>query len=343
MTDINISLLIPGYLSPSRREGHTFGPDATGCPTAMQWSTNEAQVPWQASLFQLLVQKEYPGLCLPAARLLQPDIRSDEFIVRADPVHLQADRDTAKLIPLHMLNLEVSESEALIDALNQFLAVDGFKISMGADQGWYMVGMEASCLESFPPSFLANRNASAFLPSGENSESWRRLMTEIQMLLHTHPVNEHRMQHGKLPINSLWFWGGAKLPVIEADMNSGRTVYADDEFSQSLCAHFNIQCRRLFEFDPATSEEAVVVDTRIASAHFDRNEIALNEATNRVDLEWLAVLSDRVKRGEILQISVSNEDGDAGFVNRQIQQAYDRAGSFWRRGIRKIQGWVSRE
>ncbi len=78
-------------------------------------------------------------------------------------------------------------------------------VSFGG-RGTYLSGMDASQLESFPPSFLANRNASAYLPDGEDSGQLRRLMTELQMLLHAHPVNEERERLGKLPVNSLWFW-----------------------------------------------------------------------------------------------------------------------------------------
>ena len=342
MTDIEISLLIPGYLSPARREGHTFGKGGTSSPEAMQWTKPGVQIPWQASLFARLTQSETSGSRLPVAELLQPDLPSSSSVVRADPVHLQADRDTAKLLPAQMLALDKSESEALIAALNEFLAADGLNIFPGLDQGWYMTGMDASTLESYPPSFLADRNASAFLPSGNNSESWRRLMTEIQMLLHTHPVNEHRAQQGKLPVNSLWFWGGTNLTAFPSQA-VGVSVYADDDFSKSLCSYLGVPCHDLANFDPVSSGEAVIVDTRIASAHFARSESALTEATQRVDEEWLAVLSDRVRRRQISSVAIANEDGDSGALTLATQQAYDRTQSVWGRRWTQVRGWFSRD
>lgn len=341
MTDIDISLLIPGYLSPDRREGHAFSKGGTSSPNVMQWTKSGAQIPWQASLFSRLTCLETTGSSLPVAKLLQPDL-SDNSVVRADPVHFQADRDTAKLLPAQMLALTESESEALISSLNEFLASDGFSIFPGADRGWYMTGMDASALESYPPSFLADRNASAFLPSGNNSESWRRLMTEIQMLLHTHPVNEQRMQQGALPVNSLWFWGGANLTTFPSPA-AGLTVYADDDFSTSLCSHLGIQCFELAKFDPVSAGESIIVDTGIASAHFARNESALTMATRRVDVEWLAVLSDRVRRKQISSVTLVNEDGDQGVLTEAMQRAYDQTHSFWGRRWAQMCGWFSRD
>lgn len=343
MTDINISLLIPGYLSPDRREGHTFSKCGTSSPVAMQWTHAGPQIPWQASLFTRLTQMEVSGSRLPLAELLQPEISANGgSIVRADPVHLQADRDTAKLLPAQTLELEEHETAALLSSLNEFLASDGFKVFPGPDQGWYMTGLDASNLESYPPSFVADRNASAYLPSGDNSESWRRLMTELQMLLHSHAVNEHRAQHGKLPVNSLWFWGGARLTTFPSQA-VGLNVYADDDFSKSLCSYLSVPCHDLAKFDPVSSGEAVIVDTRIASAHFTRNESALTEATQRVDVEWLAVLSERVRRRQISCVTVANEDGDCGALTLAAQRAYDRSKSVWGGRWAQMRRWFSRE
>ena len=44
----------------------------------------------------------------------------------------------------------------------------------------------------------------AFLPNGSDLKRWQKLLTELQMLLHAHPVNAARVQRGTRPINSLW-------------------------------------------------------------------------------------------------------------------------------------------
>src|SRR5690606_38216705 len=39
---------------------------------------------------------------------------------------------------------------------------------------------------------------------------WRRLLNEIQMAWHEHPVNEARVARGVPPVNALWLYGGAR-------------------------------------------------------------------------------------------------------------------------------------
>jgi hypothetical protein len=52
----------------------------------------------------------------------------------------------------------------------------------------------------------------AHLPEGDEGRRWRVLGNEAQIILHNHPRNAARIAAGKLPVNSLWFWGGGALP-----------------------------------------------------------------------------------------------------------------------------------
>jgi hypothetical protein len=52
----------------------------------------------------------------------------------------------------------------------------------------------------------------ALLPEGPGAGLWRRWLSEIQMLLHDHPVNVEREQSGLASVNSVWFSGGGTLP-----------------------------------------------------------------------------------------------------------------------------------
>jgi hypothetical protein len=52
----------------------------------------------------------------------------------------------------------------------------------------------------------------AFLPEGNEARRWRSLANEAQVILHNHPRNQARLSAGLPPVNSLWFWGGGRLP-----------------------------------------------------------------------------------------------------------------------------------
>jgi hypothetical protein len=51
------------------------------------------------------------------------------------------------------------------------------------------------------------------MPAGDAGRPLRRLQQEMQMLLYTHPVNEARVQDGRLPVNSFWASGAGALPA----------------------------------------------------------------------------------------------------------------------------------
>jgi hypothetical protein len=50
------------------------------------------------------------------------------------------------------------------------------------------------------------------MPSTASASSLIRLVSEMQMLLYTHPVNDAREARGALPANALWFSGAGVLP-----------------------------------------------------------------------------------------------------------------------------------
>ena len=294
----------------------------------MHWQTGLLQQPWQANLERFLGLSSASGLHLPAARLLCAVPSHANNILCADPIHLQADRDTAKLIPAPMLSLSNDEEMALMKDINVFLEADEMLLThrdsneKGARNGWYLSGRDGSQLESCPPSFVANRNASAYLPEGEDSGQWRRLMTELQMLLHAHPVNEQRVQSGKLPINSLWFWGGgAVYSSLEKATNAvpfTGTIYADDDFTCAVCVDLQLPCKSLAQFDPLEAEGSIVIDTRIASAIFEQNEVEMNKVIAQINEQWLEPVYKRVHKGEISQLLILNEDGDKGALTREL-------------------------
>jgi len=317
ITDTQFTFLIPGYLSPLRLNGlpEEAAADSTS-PKLIQWRVSEEQLPWQAMLARALGDSKCNGLHLPAAELLSINTFNEESALRADPVHLRADRDTAKLYPRQMLGLTQDEEVELLASLNEFLSADGMQILPGADQGWYLYGEEASELASLPPSFLANRNASVYLPSGDGTEHWQRLMAELQMLIHHHPVNQQRAADGKLLINSLWLWGGGNLQQcvnqIGEDEKHHLVVYGNDDYTQALCQRLNISCETLDSFTPTAEGHSIVVDTRVAQAVFSSDELLAQRLVREIDRNWLTPICVGHRNGQQPHLVLMNEDGDIG-------------------------------
>jgi len=51
---------------------------------------------------------------------------------------------------------------------------------------------------------MLHQEMGRFLPKGENAPSWRLWMTEAQMALHQHPVNQIRQEKNKATVDWVW-------------------------------------------------------------------------------------------------------------------------------------------
>ncbi len=341
ITDTQFTFLVPGYLSPLRLNGTPEAAADNTCPEPIQWRVVEEQIPWQAGLARVLGDLECNGLHLPAAEILSIDSAGKRADIRIDPVHLRADRDTAKLYPRQMLDLRPDEEVELLETLNQFLSDDKLQILPGADQGWYLYGNDASRLASLPPSFLANRNASAYMPTGEGTEHWQRLMAEIQMLIHHHPVNERRAADGRLSINSLWLWGSGNLQhslpkITEHDETSQPVVFGNDDYTESVCQYLGLSYRHFDAFDPDAVGHTIVVDTRIAQAVFSNDESLAQQLVRDIDRNWLLPVCARQRKDQKLQLSIMNEDGDIGELDADAQVSLEGSGGRFKQWLRHL-------
>lgn len=317
MPDTKAILLIPGY-------GQAVESDTNA---KLQWQNEQKLMPWQAQLCRQLGLLEETGESLPMAKLSGNTAAQSGTTVCAAPIHLKADRDTASLIPPQQLGLDGAETDELIASINDFLKRDGIELFRETATDWFMTGLDGQELLSFPPTFLAHRNASTFLPGGEGSGHWRRLLTEIQMLLHTHPINTARESRGKLPVNSLWFWGGAALPEKASVVHLPTTtqaidlqthVFARDSFSDRLCAHLDVPCSSLDDFDSMASQstkKVVLIDTSVIDAWLNGDEAGALEAMATVERQWIQPLIEQVELNCIKGLSIYTEDGQHALCN----------------------------
>lgn len=134
--------------------------------------------------------------------------------LRADPVHLRAEMAGARLLAWGNLGLEAGEADAFITALAPLLAEEGIDIGRTAPEHWYLRLPEGLVPpDAAVPADALGDDLLPHLPAGNAGRSWRRLQSELQVLLHQHPLNASRIMRGQLALNSVWFWGGGCLPA----------------------------------------------------------------------------------------------------------------------------------
>jgi len=326
MSHHKITLLLPGYTTKTEVNDDKALPNLHD---SFDFSVDNEHLPWQHWLLQMFGHDSNLGRQLPVARVdianwggsEKPDPELlNAGIVRADPLFLKADRDSATVLPFSGSMLTEDDADEVLEALNTFISEDGLQFFRGDACEWYLAGLDGEVLQTYPPTFLANRNASAFLPDGDGSAHWRRLLTELQMLMHALPVNQQREQRGLNPVNSVWFWGGAPLPQLGPD-NKQLQLYSDNAQAHSLAKLFGVECFSLADLDANMTSifantEIVVVDDSAASAWLRRDVDGLEATLSRMNQKWLDPLVKHVSAKQLAEVTIINEDGLMGMCNR---------------------------
>ena len=181
--------------------------------------------------FRVLPAGQWPSAAL-IERLSKRDTDVQPFQwLRADPVWLQPDLSTARLMAWGNLGLSADEAEALIAPLKPLFGEFGYALESREPEAWTVQCPRETRLPAFPhPLAALGDDAFPYLPEGPDARRWRSLMGEAQVLMHQHPVNAERARRGLPPANSLWFWGGGALPDGVEGPN-GHVATADPELA----------------------------------------------------------------------------------------------------------------
>ena len=154
------------------------------------------------------------------------------YWLRADPVHLRAERDAVLLVDARHFPLEAESASALIAALNAHFESDGLRFFAPSPSRWYVAVNRMPEIATSPLRAAAGRNIDPLLPKGADALTWHRWFNEIQMLFHSHVVNEAREAAGQPTVNSVWFWGGGVLPDTVPGVFAA--VWGDDPLARGL-------------------------------------------------------------------------------------------------------------
>lgn len=151
--------------------------------------------------------------------------------LRADPAHVRPDMTGARVLAVGNLGLTAEEAQALLAPLRPLFGDVGFQISAPDPSRWYLALPVEARLPAFsPPAQVLGADLFDHLPQGPEGRRWRALLNEAQVLLHNHPVNAERAAAGRLPVNSLCFWGAGRLPD-QVRARQGRVHAADADIA----------------------------------------------------------------------------------------------------------------
>jgi len=136
-----------------------------------------------------------------------------DWVAAADPILLMPRlRDVvAQKIPGALVPDE--DLEGIIETAQSVLGAPGTIRFRKPGRSAYLVSSEPMPTPPVSPGPLHGLRPDVFLPEGPEARSFHRLHSELQMLLHDHPVNRRRAEAGLPAISGLWIWGGGTTPA----------------------------------------------------------------------------------------------------------------------------------
>jgi len=127
----------------------------------------------------------------------------------ADLTHVALSTESANLLPVEALSLSAEEGAALFAAAQPLFEGTGFAAQPLEPGRWRIQLPDGLHPRIASPAAVGGQSLSGWWNQDAAVRPWRRLMNEIQMVWHDHPVNEARAERGLPPVNTLWLYGGA--------------------------------------------------------------------------------------------------------------------------------------
>jgi len=217
-------LLIPGALPPSNVAKDLLAQVEQHCPALVErLKTLVATVqelapehtgctPFEAIRLQQLgyTPPEGTNLGTGLASLHAGVKNPSETVWLAELSAITVGREGATLAHPASFEVTTDEADALFDAVSALWTGRAISaLPLNARQWRIWLNPNAST-RSLTPAAMAEMRLTDWWPQEDSLREWRRLLNEIQMVWHEHPVNLARAERGELPINSLWLYGGAQ-------------------------------------------------------------------------------------------------------------------------------------
>lgn len=211
---MHVTLLLPGALLPREVIGALQEPLAQTTLAAVlaraelvgdTATDGPAHLAWLA---EHLFHRPLPLATGPYAYAALAGTAAPAPLWHADPVHVELARDHLVVTPLADLPSE-DEATALIGVANELAQRCEARVVTAAGH-WFLQTTRPWSLQAVPLTEALGRPLQEVLPTGDDALAWSRLLTEIQMAWHAHPVNAAREARGEATVNSVWLHGGGQ-------------------------------------------------------------------------------------------------------------------------------------
>ncbi|MGA8259232.1 MAG: hypothetical protein WB783_03365 [Arenicellales bacterium] len=165
------------------------------------------------------------------------------YCLFAYPVYLHARREQLILMAGREFEPTEAESRVLVARLQEHFP--DWRVERTADGMWFVMVDADPQLETSALRDVLGENINDHLPSGPDAMEWHRILNEVQMLLFDSEVNCEREAAGSPALNSLWFWGGGRLPDVT--ISRWNRVVSNDPVALGIGRRAGIDTRQMTE------------------------------------------------------------------------------------------------
>lgn len=314
----SLTILAPGLLGPWP-VADTEGLSAPHAPALRRLLARGDPLPGPALPFEDALARQFghEGADLPWGSLGlwgETGQRPEGSVLRADPVHLKLGMTEAIVFGGASLHLSLDEARTLAKALSEHFTARGWRMTAMTPERWYVQTPEAAEFRTAPLGRALRRDAGLFKPAGKDAARWLADLTEAQMLLYTHPINQAREARGLAPVNSLWFWGAGALDHLPGGGRAPEysTVISENPLARGLAYNAGLPVHDLPEtFDESRGRDghAFVVLEDAFQPWRDGDYEDWLATVEGLEARWFAPLWHAIAGGEVRELILDAAEG----------------------------------
>ena len=278
--------------------------------------------------------KPYAALSLLAE--IKPNIELDNtsYWLRADPVNLQPDRDTAILAGHDELALSQDEADKLVMQINEHFTDEPWLLFTFSPHRWYLRLENPIDFKTTPLVKALGQNINEFSPSGGDADYWFKTINELQMLIHGSNVNFERESRNMWTANSVWLWGGGCLPVANLSSSYDKIITNNSSFS-GIGHHCGLDVFPLTDIftlvdtvSKKVNENSIVVLDMLSEQVQARDLYTFVQTLNKLESDFLAPCNELLVDGKVSKIKLITDAGIYTLNKKQLGRWWKRTKPF---------------
>jgi len=233
MLNTNLTLVIPSLLPRLAHQTDAKLPNLQKLLARAEVHANPSQN-LETLFFNFFSLPHTAELPIAALTGLADGLATDDgYWLRLDPIELRTSLAAVYLLGNEHLAVP-PYLKNLLTQLQTLAAADDLEFFAPSAKRWYLKTQHDPQIKTFPPDELIGKDISKYLPVGAKQTYWRKLLTEIQMLMLLQSQSPQSYGQSGEMLNAVWLWGEGQLPARPTITPLWQYIWTDDVLVQGL-------------------------------------------------------------------------------------------------------------